>query len=183
VKTVSEMIKSDKKIRELSALLSQSNNLAISAGIELLRDEEPFEGAVGLLAAYYDNTEDPHVRKTIENFFNDMKDQSVTAELIREIKKELGHDTITMLISSCWQSGLNYSGYCSDLVNIFLISDYVIALECLTVIEESVASISRQMRNDIIGIIREFTGNRGPEKQRLTDELIAVLSRDQMLSD
>ena len=177
------MIKSDRKIRELSALLSQNNNMAISAGIELLRDEEPFEGAVGLLVSYYDSTEDPQVRKTIENFLNDLKDQSVSSEVMGEIKKPWGHETITMLISSCWQSGLDYSVYCNDLVDIFLASDYMIALECLTVIEESAGNIGRDERDGIIAVIKDFTGIRGSEKQKLTDELIAVLDQDQILYD
>ena len=81
---------------------------------------------------------------------NDLKDQSVTREIITEIRKPFRQATISMLVASCWQSGLNYSEYSGDLVDIFLRSDYLTALECLTVIEESVHELSREKRDEII---------------------------------
>ena len=57
------MIKSEKKVKELSVLLSKENNLLISEAIGLLRDEEPFEGAISLLASLYDKTEDNSIKK------------------------------------------------------------------------------------------------------------------------
>ncbi len=51
------MIKSEKKIKELSEILNKDNNIVITEAIELLRQEKPFEGAIGLLTAFYDKTE------------------------------------------------------------------------------------------------------------------------------
>ena len=42
---------------------------------------------------------------------NDLKDQSVSKEIITEIRKPFKPSTIRMLVSSCWQSGLDYSEY------------------------------------------------------------------------
>ena len=58
------MIKSEKKVKELSVLLAKENSLLISEAIGLLRDEEPFEGAIGLLASFYDKTEDTTDQKS-----------------------------------------------------------------------------------------------------------------------
>ena len=74
---------------------------------------------------------------------NDLKDQTACEEVIKEIRKQWKADTISMLVSSCWQSGLNYSDYSLDLAKVFLKGDYVTAIECLTVIEESVHELSR----------------------------------------
>ena len=41
--------------------------------LRLLRDEQPFEGAIGLLTSFYDKTDDFAIRKTIEEFMNDLK--------------------------------------------------------------------------------------------------------------
>ena len=51
------MIKSEKKIKELNEILNKDNNIVITEAIELLRQEKPFEGAIGLLTAFYDKTE------------------------------------------------------------------------------------------------------------------------------
>ena len=60
-----------------------------------------------------------------------------------------------MLVSSCWQSGLNYSDYSLDLAKSFLKGDYVTAIECLTVIEESVHELSREKKDEIIKSLEE----------------------------
>lgn len=171
------MIKSEKKVKNLSLLLSGENNILIEEGIGLLRNEEPFEGAIGLLASFYDNTEDNSVRKIIEGFMNDLKDQSVRGEIITEIRKPFKQSTISMLVASCWQSGLNYSEYSDDLVKIFLKSDYITALECLTVIEESVHELSLAKRNEIINFIQEYPVQSSNEKTGLTHELISILKQ------
>jgi len=172
------MIKSEKKVKELSLLLSGKNNIPIEEGIGLLRNEEPFEGAIGLLTSLYDKTDDNSLRKCIEGFMNDLKDQSVSSEVITEIRKPFKQSTISMLIASCWQSGLNYSEYSDDLVNIFLKGDYVTALECLTVIEESVHELSLAKRKDIIDFIEEYPVKPSNEKSGLIHELIIILKQE-----
>jgi hypothetical protein len=169
------MILSEKKVKELSALLLKNDSILISKGIGLLRNAEPFEGAIGLLASFYDKTEDITVRKAIEDFMNDLKDQSVSKEVITEIRKPFKPATISMLVSSCWQSGLNYSEYSADLVNIFLKADYVTAIECLTVIEESVHELTTAKRNEIIKNIEAYHVQSSDEKKGLTHELVSIL--------
>ncbi len=171
------MIKSDTKLRDLSELFNKDNKILISQAINLLRDEQPFEGAVGLLTAYFDNTDDNEVKKTIELFMNDIKDQSVTKEIISEIRKDWKAGTISMLISSCWQSGLDYSEYSSDLADVFLRSDYVTAIECLTVIEEFAQQLSTDKKESIIKKIDNSPFAHRKEKAELTSELLAILAR------
>ena len=171
------MIKSEKKIKELSELLNEDNNVAITKAIELLRQEKPFEGAIGLLTAYYDKTSDFSVRKSIAGFMNDLKDQTACEEVILEIRKAWKPDTISMLVSSCWQSGLNYAGYSTDLARIFIVGDYVTAIECLTVIEESVHELSKEGKSEIIKLIEEGTPSATEEKKSLMLELFSILER------
>jgi hypothetical protein len=171
------MTKSDTKIKELSEILKAGNELAITAKIESLREEEPFEGAIGLLTALYDKTENNLIRKTISGFMNDLKDQSVCQEVITEIRKPWKADTISMLVSSCWQSGLNYSAFSLDLAKVFLQGDYVTAIECLTVIEETVNDLSKKQREEVIKLITESPFSNTNEKITLNSELLAILER------
>ncbi len=172
------MLKSEKKVKGLSLLLSEENSSLISEAVGLLRDEEPFEGAISLLASYYDKSEDTLIRKAIEGFMNDLKDQSVCREIITEIRKPFKQATISMLVSSCWQSGLDYSEYSADMAEIFLRSDYVTALECLTVIEESVHELSLAKRKEILNLIDGYPLPASNEMRGLTKELITVLKQE-----
>jgi hypothetical protein len=171
------MIKSDKKIKDLNEILNKDNNIVITEAIEMLRNETPFEGAIGLLTAYYDKTDDFSIRKTISSFFDDLKDQSVCQEVIEEIRKQWNPDTISMLVSSCWQSGLNYSDYSLDLARVFLSGDYVTAIECLTVIEESAHELSNVRKNEIIKMLEDNSVSQVGEKKALARELILILER------
>ena len=171
------MIRSDKKIRELAEILNKDSNLLIIDAIELLRQEKPFEGAIAMLTGYYDKTDDLSIRKTIACFMNDLKDQAACEEVVTEIRKQWKTYTISMLISSCWQSGLNYSGYSADLARVFLKEDYVTAVECLTVIEESADELSRSAKDEIIKMLEESPLSPINEKKALTLELISILER------
>jgi len=171
------MIKSDKKINELATALNKDNNLEITDAIELLRLEKPFEGAIGLLTAFYNKSNDNTIRKTIAGFMNDLKDQSACKEVIEEIRKDWKSDTISMLVSSCWQSGLNYSEYSIDLARVFLKGDYVTAIECLTVIEDTVDELSKEKRAEVIKLIEDNPFSSVNEKTTLMLELITILER------
>jgi hypothetical protein len=171
------MIKSEKRIKELDEILNKGNNKVITEAIDLLRLEKPFEGAIGLLTAFFDKTDDFSIRKSISGFMNDLKDQSVCQEVINEIRKQWKPDTISMLVSSCWQSGLNYSEYSLDLAKVFLKGDYITAIECLTVIEESVRELSKATKEEIMKMLEVTHISQINEKKELTLELIAILER------
>jgi len=169
------MIRSDKKLRELDLILSRNNILIVSEAIKSLRNEVPFEGAIGLLIAYYDRSANLSLKNQIRDFMNDLKEQSAIPEVIAEIKKDNKPETLRMLISSCWQSGLDYSGYSSDFARFFLDGDFMTAIECFTVIESSVHKIKRSKKNEIIKMIREESPGQINEKTALALELISVL--------
>jgi hypothetical protein len=171
------MIKSEKKHKELSEILNKGDFVLITGAIELIREEPAFEGAIGLLTKYYDNTKDLSIRKSIEGFMNDLKDEAVIPEIINEVRKPWKDDTISMLISSCWQSGLNFSEYLMDFAEVFIKGNYVTAIECLTVIEESVHELTVEKLNGIIKYIDESQPPLQDEKKELKGELIAILRR------
>ncbi len=171
------MIKSGKKLRELASVLLGKNNNVITEAIKSLRDEEPYEGAITLLVSLYNETEDHSILHIIEDFFNDIKDHSVRPEIITEIRKPWKKDTISMLVSSCWQSGLDYSDYLSDLAEIYIISDYATAIECMTAISESVSRSTRDNKDKIIRTVKNNPLSYAHEKDTLTQELISILEK------
>jgi hypothetical protein len=170
------MINSEKKVRDLAQKLNDSNQSKVIAAIESLRKETAFSGAVHLLADLHDSTPESVVKDTIRNFMNDVKDLSVRPEVIAEISGSHKPDTVAMLASSCWQSGLDYSDWSSELAIVFCRSDYATAIECFTVIEESAHSLPAGKKKEIISILNENTSSEYPEKMALHRELISILS-------
>jgi hypothetical protein len=165
----------ENKRKELQHILSGENFVKIAGAIKLLRDQSSFRGAIELLVGYYDESDNNSIKKLINDFLNDLKEQSSCIDVIAEIKKDIKTDTRRMLISSCWQSGLDYERYSSDFADWFVTSDYMTAIECFTVIESSVHKMTRAKKDEIIGKISKSLPDGNKEKSALALELISVL--------
>jgi hypothetical protein len=167
---------SDKRLIELGRRLDNSNPEIVKGTIISLRSEDPFSGAIRLLVETFDKTDNGEIRDKIREFMNDLKESALRDEVVIEIKKDYKPETIKMLVSSCWQSGLDYSLYGPDLAHVFNKSEYSVALECFTVIEESSQNLSRKIKDQIILVLKENEKAITDEKSALLAELISVLN-------
>jgi hypothetical protein len=172
---ITGMIESVNKLRELEQKLSSKNRKVISDAIISLRNADPLRGTIGLLACSFDKSNDLTIKDLIRNIMNDIKEPGARIELVAEIKKSFKPETICMLVSSCWQSGLDYSGYATDFTDIFINGDYLTSLECFTVIEESAHDISVSLKKEITRRLKLSKKTSSSDKIILTEALIAVL--------
>ena len=166
----------DKRLKVLESKLRDKDAGKVLETIETLRSEVPCNGAVKILADLYNSSGNPVVRKKIQDFLNDLKETALRQEVIDEIRRDHKKETIRMLVSSCWQSGLDYSDYASDFAMVFNAGDYETAIECFTVIEGCASHINRKTKDHIIILLKESLESVLSEKQALTGELVSVLS-------
>lgn len=166
----------EKRLKQLEARLKGGNAGAVIDTITSLRSEEPCEGAISLLTELYNTSLNTIIKNRIQEFMNDMKESSLRGEVVAEIRKDYKKDTIKMLVSSCWQSGLDYSPYASDFAMIFNTYDYETAVECFTVIEGCSPYLTRKTKDHIIVILRENDEIITTDKSALMKELVTVLS-------
>jgi hypothetical protein len=171
------MLKSEKKLAELNKILINGKYNEINDRISILRSEEPFAGAVSLLADFYDKTKDEGLKLLVSEFFNDMKERSCRAEVIESMASVSNPASKAMLASSCWQSGLDYSDHAVALAEIFIISDYITSLECFTVLETCSGMISTADKSGIISRLANKIDTYDTAKLKLARELIAVMKR------
>lgn len=169
------MIRSDKKLAALQKTLEKGRHEEILGAITQLRDEEPFSGALRLLANHYEVTDDEAVKLSIAAFFNDMKQPSARDEVMNAITASSEQATRAMLVSSCWQSGLDYSGYALRITGIFLEGDYMTSLECLTLADTFSMTLAGEERATITGLLESAIASFEPLKQQLTREFISML--------
>ena len=169
------MERSEKKLAELGRILENGTVKEINDRIRLLRAEQPFGGVLRMLALFYDKTVDHNLRSSISGLFNDMKEKSAMAEVIDSVAAVRKPDSRVMLISSCWQSGLDYSSFAVPLAEHFVSGDYLTSLECFTVLDTCAASISDADRARIIMTLQEKKESWETPKQILAAELIALL--------
>jgi hypothetical protein len=169
------MSSTENKRKELEHILTEGNFVKITGAIKAMREEPPFGGAVNLLISFYNNTDNDSVKRFIRDFMNDLRDQASCTEVVEELRKDLKPETMRMAISSCWQSGLDYSGFSEDFAGLFLSSDYMTAIECFTVIESNAEKLERSKKDELIRIIKEGTAAGSSDKRSLAMELISVL--------
>jgi len=171
------MIKSEKKLAELRRILSNGKYNEINDRISMLRAEEPFEGAIMLLARFYDESDREEIKTAIAAFFNDMKERSGRTEVIDSLDAVKKPETKAMLASSCWQSGLDYSEYAVPLSEAFMSGDYMTSLECFTVLENCSETISADDKTGIIARLDRAMTQYNIPLQKLAVELISVLKQ------
>ncbi len=169
------MIKSEKKLAELSKILSNAKYNEIYDRISMLRAEEPFEGAINLLARFYDESDMEEIKRVISAFFNDMKERSGRAEVISSLGAVRKPETKAMLASSCWHSGLDYSEYARPLGEAFMSGDYMTSLECFTVLENCSDTISADDKTELIDRLSRKMVQYDAPMHKLAEELISVL--------
>jgi len=169
------MIKSEKRLAELRKVFDSGSHHGISERIKVLREEEPLEGAIQLLALLYEKTDDIEIKHLIEDLFNDVKERSVTSEVMDALSMSVSDKTRTMLAASCWQSGLDYSPHAVRLADIYISSEYNLALECFTVLENCADNIPAPERLAIIKMLEDEPEDRSEPLKQLTRELISLM--------
>ena len=169
------MIRSDKKLADLNKVLKGGNHYEIEEMVGRLRSGEPFQGALKLLALFYDSTDDEGLKVIISALFNDIKERTVCNEVIDSITVVNSQATKAMLASSCWQSGVDYSEHAVALAELYLEGDYLTSLECFTVLDVCSPMISEADRNHIIKRLNEKSLSHDKAKRQLTVELISTL--------
>jgi hypothetical protein len=169
------MSRSDRKLSELDKVLRGGRHYEIEERVGKLRSEQPYEGAIMLLALFFDNTEDEDIKLIIKDFFNDMKELSGRSEVIEAISSVKQPSSKAMLACSCWQSGLDYSDHAIALAEQFMAGDYLISLECFTVLDTCSRMINEADRSAIIERLEDASSKYDTAKQQLTLELINIL--------
>ena len=127
---------SEKRYKELAKIIRSGDPVSIEKAIVTLRSQEPLRGAILLMQELLDSDPGEELSTLISAFLNDMSIQEMAGEVIEAIDCSENESTRERLISSCWQSGIDYSGWIGKFVGYSATYSYMCALECYSVIEE-----------------------------------------------
>ena len=164
-----------KKVEDLKSKLDTRSNTIIINTISALRKVEPYPGVIGLLAALHANTTNANIKIDLVNFFNDLKEQQLADEVINAINASNSMETRNMLISSCWQSGLDYSAYFDEFIGYCIDGDYISSLESFTILEPLIIDLDKDILKQHSDRIKKSIDSQSPDKQKLLYALIKLL--------
>ncbi|MBN1252722.1 MAG: hypothetical protein JXR51_03475 [Bacteroidales bacterium] len=117
------------------------------------------------------------VRKALTDFFNDIKSQEAVNEIVTALKNNEYLEIHNILLSACWQSGLDFSNYIDVFIDIFIKGSYLEAIEAFTVIENIDKNVNGEIIESSISKLKSEITSFEADKKELMVELVHVLKR------
>ena len=122
--------------------LSSNNPDNVSSSLEIIKKKKEVDYFIAVINAL-SNASDKLIRNLLSNYIFNLKDESVKAIVISLIKDEKNKNILTELVSSCWQSGMNYSDHFVIFTDILIKEDFITAIEAYSVIESMLDDLNK----------------------------------------
>ncbi len=168
-----------KKIATLIADLKSGNAKKISTALKTLEASGNVQILEPLAEVLMDkNMEDSH--KEIIEFLSSMKDSSAIDEMMRLLGEGRFLAVRQVLLTTIWNSPLDYSYYLPDFVDIAVEGNFMEALDCLTIIENMEGPFEERHVLESQLFLRDYIESTEPkdsQKQHIMSE-IALFIKD-----
>lgn len=114
-------------------------------------------------------------RKLLVEFLNDLKFQDSAQYIVDAILNERYLDELELLVSSCWQSRLNFSTFLPVFMDLVLKADYLVAFDAFSVVENAMMYLPPEQREVHVSKLKSGLVEADSEKKLLITELINVI--------
>jgi len=165
------------KIKNLLAELMSGNEAKASASIKALQangDSSILEPMAALLMTDLS----PKIREEIVEFLCSLKDSSAVDEMMRLVNDSDYLPIRQQLLSTIWNSKLDYTYFLPDFVEIAVDGDFMEALECLTIIENMAGPVEERHVLEAKLHLREYledTDPKDPQKSQIMSEIAMII--------
>ena len=119
--------------------------------------------------------QEPKIINSIQNIIENLKEQDCAPVLAESINNESNEEILALLVSACWKNGLSYDEYVETFVEIFIESEFMLAFEAFTVID-NMENISPNKADSCIIRLNNEIENTKEDKKQLLDELIKTIN-------
>ncbi|MCK5822348.1 MAG: hypothetical protein KAH17_10680 [Bacteroidales bacterium] len=123
------------------------------------------------------NNEDDQISKAATLLLSDIKDDKMIDMLIDALHQPDNNNIRKQLIQVCWESGLDYTDHLEYFVDLFLVLDYMGALEAFSLIENTLMDrdITENTKKNLVTKIRAVILDLPEHNRNLGLELIHLL--------
>lgn len=120
---------------------------------------------------------DGAISKAATILLSDIKDDKIISLLMDALRHSDNAIIRQHLIQVCWESGLNYTNHLTYFIDLFLVLDYMGALEAFTLIENTILDhdVSENTKMDLVTKIRAVILDLPEHNRNLGLELIHLL--------
>jgi hypothetical protein len=164
----------DQKRDKLITGLQSDNEILILNAIRQLYTDGTVELLPNLFKLYF-LTKSEIIRKEILELLNNLKDKNACPYLVDAVIKYRGQEYYHQIVSSCWQSGLDYSQYLKVFIDLVIEQDLFTAVEAFSVVEGNIPELNPPVREKHAIYIRSKLGIVSEDRKNLVKELLLVI--------
>lgn len=122
---------------------------------------------------------DETVKNEIQEFLSSLKDSSAKETVIGILRGASQEEQIIRILSTIWNSPLDYSSYVADFVKAAVRGNFMVALECLTILENLEGPFEEEALMESQLLLKEYheQKDKDGQKHHMMSE-IAILIKD-----
>ncbi len=162
-----------KEQKEILLGLFSTNEVAVLESIEKIRDKGGDYSIKPLLEIYF-STPYTAVRNSIYELICDLKDNKIADILEQNIETYKDKEHLPKFLSALWQSAAKFSSL-MPFLRIFDNGDDLIAVEILSVVEQSAGSIPDAEREESLKFIKSKVSDYKGFKKIIAGEIMELL--------
>ncbi|MQY78826.1 MAG: hypothetical protein GH151_06480 [Bacteroidetes bacterium] len=121
------------------------------------------------------NTSAGEIRNSLIAFLNDLKYQGAVSELVNAVQNDKYKSERGIILSACWQSGLDFSMYLEIFIMLCITENCQNAIEAFSVVEHSISQSTKKEITDYIIQIKSHLNRVNREKKLMLVEMINMM--------
>lgn len=154
--------------------LKSEDNKVVSDAIKLIR-EDGDDSFLSAIFSVFDSTDDQQIRQDIYGLFCDIRNQESAKTIVSLINGTDNDDALQMLVSSCWQTRLDYAEYLETFIKLTTVKPFNIAFEAFTVIENIESSFTPERKHELLRFTTGLLTNVSDDNAELAHSIIDVI--------
>lgn len=153
-------------VKQINEYLASEDEKQIKKALSGLKSDGDATVIVPLADLLLRDREHEKYRKDILEIFSSLKDTSAVAAMIEVIRNERYLPVRQLLLSTIWNTALDYTDYLSDFVLIACEGDFLEALDCLTILENLPGEIEERHILEAQWHLKEYLEDTAPKEER-----------------
>lgn len=154
------------KVKQINEYLSSQDDKQIKKALSGLKVDGDATVIVPLADLLLNDLEQKKYQKDILEIFSSLKDTSTVEAMIELLRNEHYSSIRQLLLSTIWNTSLDYTNYLSDFVMIACEGDFMEALDCLTILENLTGPIEERHILEAQWHLKEYLEDTAPKEER-----------------
>lgn len=168
------ILNTEKRAALVTDLMSENETIALAA-IEKVKKSGDAAMVPSILKALA-STKELSIENALSQLLFDLKDKEAVEELVNQLQNPEFSEIRVLMLSACWQTGMDMSHRLSDFITIACTGTYMECLEVLTVIEnwENIKD-QEMLENETIRLKSYLSESDTPENDEMIFSILEVM--------